>query len=400
MFFDSFLEPMEARDFFAHHWERKPLHVVRGHPERYSKLFSLADADRVLSNSCGAWSTAIRVVDNGRAMPLRVRRSGGNRAPGGLEAAYQAYREGATLILSSLQDRWPAVRALHDELADALGGSVNVNAYLTPPHSTGFSAHYDTHDVFVLQTAGSKKWRIQQPPIVLPLKTQAFTKENVSASSDQASDPLLEVVLAQGDLLYIPRGVLHAAEAGDAASLHLTVGVFPPLLGPTLVSAIRTAVEQNPALRVALPVGFGRDDQVRASTAEALAKLSRDAIGHIDWEKVLDDAAATARLDRKPDLDGHLLDLDSLAELRPDTLVRKRDGCDWLVRRVGGRLRVSFYGKHLLMPLHVEDEMRFIKDAGPFAAADIPGPLDEASKLVLVRRLILEGALAHVRPLG
>jgi ribosomal protein L16 Arg81 hydroxylase len=400
MFFDSFLEPMKARDFFAHHWERKPLHVVRGQPARYAALFSLTDADRVLSNSCGAWSTAIRVVDDGRAVPLRVRRSGGNRAPGGLEAAYQAYRKGATLILSSLQDRWPAVRALHDELAAALGGPVNVNAYLTPPNSAGFSMHYDTHDVFVLQTAGSKKWRIRHPPVVLPLKTQAFTKEKVIASPDQASDPHPEVVLAQGDLLYIPRGFLHAAQSGDSASLHLTVGVFPPLLGPTLVSAVQAAVEQNPALRAALPVGFGRDDQVRAWTAEALAKLSRAAIDHIDWEKVLDDAAATARLHRKPDLDGHLLDLDSLAELRPDTLVHKRDGCDWLVRRAGGRLRVSFYGKHLLMPLHVEDEMRFIENAGTFAAADIPGPLDESSKLVLVRRLMLEGALARACPLG
>jgi hypothetical protein len=39
--------------------------------------------------------------------------------------------------------------------------------------------------------------------------------------------------------------------------------------------------------------------------------------------------------------------------------------------------------------------LRFIDGTGVFTPKDIPGPLDEPSKLVLVRRLLLEGALTH-----
>ena len=395
MFFDLFLEPFATRSFFSDYWERKPLHVVRGDPARYATLFSLADADRLLSESCGRWSTAIRVVENGSAAPLSARRAGDNQGPGGLEAAYQAYRNGATLIFSSLQERWPPVRALHDELAVAFRGPVNVNAYLTPPRATGFPMHYDTHDVFVLQAAGSKKWRIRRPPVPLPLKTQAFNKEKAAEWLAKAGEALPDVDLAEGDLLYVPRGFLHKAESGDSASLHLTVGVFPPLLGPLLVSAVQAVVDQDPTLRAGLPVGFGHDEEIRTSAVEALAKLSRDAIDHIDWRKVVDDAAATDALYRRPGLERHLLDLDALAELRSDTLVCKRDGCDWIVRQADDRLQVSFHGKHLFMPLHVEDEIRFIDNAGVFEARDIPGRLDEPSKLVLVRRLMIEGALTR-----
>ena len=35
---------------------------------------------------------------------------------------------------------------------------MQINAYITPPENQGFAAHYDTHDVFVLQVSGSKRW--------------------------------------------------------------------------------------------------------------------------------------------------------------------------------------------------------------------------------------------------
>jgi NAD(P)-dependent dehydrogenase (short-subunit alcohol dehydrogenase family) len=48
-------------------------------------------------------------------------------------------------------------------LAADLGHPTQVNAYITPPSSRGFSPHYDVHDVFVLQVAGEKHWRIHEP---------------------------------------------------------------------------------------------------------------------------------------------------------------------------------------------------------------------------------------------
>ena len=119
---DSFLWPVASSDFFARSWERAPLHVVRD-ASRHAGLFCQADADSVLSDSGGAWAGAIRAVENGAGGPLTSRP--------GPEPGHQAYRAGATLIFSALQDRWPAVRALQ-----AIGLEVTVIRDVTPvPHN-------------------------------------------------------------------------------------------------------------------------------------------------------------------------------------------------------------------------------------------------------------------------
>ena len=394
-FLDAFLQPVGRDRFISEYWERQPLHVRRQNTDHYAALFALADADSLLSNSGGSWSAAIRVVQGGVATPLIARRpAGGNKSAGGLEAAYQAYRDGATLVFSSLQERWPSVRALHFELSAALTAPVNVNAYLTPPKASGFPIHYDTHDVFVLQTSGTKRWRLYPPPVLLPLKTQAFQKKMVPASRGPGA-PIMDVDLHPGDLLYVPRGFLHAAEARESASLHLTVGVFPTTWNSVLTSALQSVIHRHPEFRAGLPLGFGQDDHLRASVIDSLPRLCREALERVEWDSIVDDAATAPGLFRRPGLEGHLLDLDALPDLRADTLARKRENCDWFMSRSGDRLQLSFHGKDLSVPIHTERALRFIETVGVFAVQDIPGPLDEGSKLVLVRRLLLEGALTH-----
>jgi ribosomal protein L16 Arg81 hydroxylase len=380
-FLDAFLAPFPVTDFLAEHWERTPLHVRRD-PSTYDGLFGLADADAVLANAGGAWAGSIRVVQDGAASPLA-------RRHGGLEGAYRAYRDGATLVFSALQERVPAVRALYAALAQALHGGVNVNAYLTPRSSTGFATHYDSHDVFVLQTAGEKRWVIHRPPLPLPLRSQEFTKALLPQYLGAAGKPVLEVELTAGDLLYVPRGFLHAATSGPRASLHLTVGVFPPLIGPVLISALQAAVERDPALRASLPLDFADDPD---SVATALAKLGHDAVDAVDWRGVVASLSPQAAATRSPSLDGHLLDLQRLPDLRPDTPLRRRPGT-WTIGPHDGRLRVSFHATHLDVPAHVEADIRFISTADVFTAEELPGVLDDEGRLVLVRRLVREGAL-------
>lgn len=46
------------------------------------------------------------------------------------------------------------------------------------------------------------------------------------------------------------------------------------------------------------------------------------------------------------------------------------------------------------MPAFAEPDLRFVAGAaGPFRPADLPGTLDEGSRLVLLKRLVREGAV-------
>src|SRR5208283_1139855 len=91
---------------------------------------------------------------------------------------------------------------------------------LTPGNTAGFSPHYDTHEVFVVQVGGRKRWRIYEPPIVLPHRSQPFVRAGYAPPA-----PLLECELCPGDLLYLPRGYVHSATTSEGYSAHVTIGL-------------------------------------------------------------------------------------------------------------------------------------------------------------------------------
>ena len=106
------------------------------------------------------------------------------------------------------------------------GTCAGCNAYLTPRKSQGFRAHYDDIDAFILQVEGAKRWRLFHPSDeedVLP----RFSSQDFQVEGSRALGAcVLDVVLQPGDMLYMPRGMIHEAVSGDDSdSLHLTLSV-------------------------------------------------------------------------------------------------------------------------------------------------------------------------------
>ena len=86
-------------------------------------------------------------------------------------AAARRYR------ISQLHERLPQLAALCRAVEKTFSGHFQTNIYLSPPNAQGFKTHFDSHDVFVLQVAGSKVWTIYDTLIELPLHGQAFEPE-------------------------------------------------------------------------------------------------------------------------------------------------------------------------------------------------------------------------------
>jgi hypothetical protein len=103
------------------------------------------------------------------------------------DRVFAEYHAGATIILEALQRKWKPLTFFCRGLERFFHQGVQANAYLTPKNCQGFAAHYDTHDVFVLQIAGSKRWRIYRPVIELPLASQSSPEER--ELREQIGDP-------------------------------------------------------------------------------------------------------------------------------------------------------------------------------------------------------------------
>lgn len=168
------------------------------------------------------------------------------------------YDEGCSVRMLNPQTFHPPLHRLTYALQEYFGCMVGANTYLTPPGTQGFSPHYDDIEAFILQTEGSKRWRLYENPEGERLPR--FSSRNFSQSD--IGGAIMEVTLTAGDLLYFPRGVVHQANAlPDQHSLHVTVSTYQlnhwgKYLEKVVVGALETACHEDPEFREGLPLRY------------------------------------------------------------------------------------------------------------------------------------------------
>jgi ribosomal protein L16 Arg81 hydroxylase len=391
----ALVSPLPGATFTEEYWERRPLHVSRGDAAYFARLFTMEDADAVLADT-SVDPSSIRMVRDGDEIPVTdLVWGGGNRRHVALEALYTEYRSGATIVLQFLNERWKPLRDLCRSLSAAFSAGVLVNVYITPAGQQGLQRHYDTHDVFVLQVAGSKRWRLYNTPIPLPLESTPFRRDQPPATGE----PTSELVVSAGDTLYVPRGCIHEAESDHTTSIHLTVGMHTVKVASLLRGALEDVIAADPELRRSLPIGYLRDANARAKAREHLLAALDSAWSGLDPDRMLEEADRLALCATQPALDGHLLDLERADTVDLSTIVGRRPGVVSKVdanKDTNDKVTLAFHGKVLTLPAYVEPQIAYVMVSERFSAQDLPGPLDEAGKLTLVRRLVREGLLTCV----
>ena len=103
---------------------------------------------------------------------------------------------------------------------------MGANVYLTPPDSQGFAPHFDDIEAFVIQIEGHKHWKLYKPR-TKDEELPRFSSKNFNEEKDNLGQPILDVILGPGDLLYFPRGTIHQAKAVEGEhSLHITISAY------------------------------------------------------------------------------------------------------------------------------------------------------------------------------
>jgi bifunctional lysine-specific demethylase and histidyl-hydroxylase NO66 len=391
--------PIDPDEFAGRYWGREPL-LARGGPGDFADLFSLAAADELLAER-GLRTPFLRIAKDGKVIDaVRFTGSGG----AGAEIADQVrddkvaalFADGCTLVLQGLHRTWPAIGELAGQLAADLGHPVQVNAYLTPASNRGFSAHYDVHDVFVLQIAGSKRWIVHRPVFPDPLRNQPWNDRAAAVAAEAEREPLLDIVLNPGDRLYLPRGYLHSAEALGGVTAHLTVGM-QPLTRYALVEALAGLAAQVPELRSSLPLGIDVADpaQVAPHLADTVRAL-RDYLASVDPEQVADRLRAQAWPKSRPGPVPPLTQAAAIAALDQDTALVVRPRLRYTMRTVDDGVLLALPDKQIRFPVSTEPALKAALSGHTVQVADLPG-LDADDRLVLARRLLREAVCVPAR---
>ncbi len=307
------------------------------------------------------------------------------------DALYAEYSNGATITVNAVHRYWRPLSIFCLELERLLSVPVHANVYLTPKGSQGFGAHYDAHDVFILQVAGRKHWRLYGSPLVLPDERQRFNSAIVGIGRVKE-----RCTLGAGDLLYIPRGFIHDATSAREASLHITVGIKGTTWGDLLIEAVNILVRNDAALRTSLPAGFAGRDSAPVSVRRRFPQLRSKVASALPLAAALDEIADRFVHQRLPLLEGQLLDSKRCGRLRLDSIVARRPEVLIRLWRQRNKVCLLFYRKKILFPGFVGPALRFAAGAESFRPREIPGRLTDESKLVLCRCLVNEGFLRIV----
>jgi Cupin superfamily protein len=286
------------------------------------------------------------------------------------------WERGATIVLQGLHLTKPSVAEFCRSLEQTLGHPAQANAYYTPRHAQGLPVHHDTHDVFVLQVSGEKRWLVYEPAWELPLKHQKYSEE-----MGEPGPAVEDRVLRPGDMLYLPRGWLHEALTSETDSLHLTVGVNIVTWQDAFKAALEELGGELP-FRRSWQSGNGADDLVEALRA----RLGADEVERRARESLV--------RSRRPIRAGQMAQLRALDALEPGSRLERRPSVlAELVEQDTG-IALVFEGKDVIFPAHVAEELEaIVRSDEPFTAAALPGSLDDDGRLVLVRRLVREGFL-------
>lgn len=251
-------------EFASEAWQRR-VAVFKGVPTASSSFLRASSLGAILDATGSAFVDAGE-DDGGEAAPMgerdakivkRVVRDGeywtGEHPPpdgGPVNSKFvaAAMGRGYSLILNRLNFRYPPAGRLAIAVADALFGAVvNLNVYYTPPGAQAFEAHYDWMESFVLQVSGKKLWRVYGAPIVAPRPDQKQRPPKEAVDRENPASGVREILLEEGDAMYLPAGVAHEAVADrEAPSMHVTVGVELGLVHSWhgLLSAVAAAQEE------------------------------------------------------------------------------------------------------------------------------------------------------------
>lgn len=390
----ALLAPMGADRFFARHFARRRLVLQDRDSQVYAGLPSIDEFERLLASLTSAqagWFSVVKV----KARPPDDAMV---TADGVLDLSQvvDAYRAGHSLLLNQVQHRHRATAVLCRGLEEALvergvmlGRHIGANAYLSPPRSQGFSIHYDPHDVFILQLAGHKVWRLYRQHVRFP------TAPPPTPFSPAEAGPLeRELTVGPGDLLYLPRGVLHEARTTDEASLHLTLSIEVM----TWRDLFRDLATADPRLGEGLPIGFARNGRLSVADRRHILARARALASSRALPATVEALEGRLLADLVPLPSGGLARVTDAAAIDAETPLRLVDGALAHVRVRGDAAHLRLVGATFRGERAMAAAFRVLARGEPFCAAALPIDVSAAEKLAFVRELYAGGHLIRVAP--
>ena len=382
------LQPLSVETFHDDIWAATHHHIKRGCPDYFDGLLPGPSTIDELLESFRREPSAVRLVKG------RDKKGSDNYqlVDGTLDlvSIRNDFADGYTIVLDAVEQYVRAVGTLARSIEVELNFPVQVNTYITPPGQTGLAPHYDDHDVLILQIQGSKIWHLyvgaDRPP-------REIQRENENAVAVDGLPAPTDVYLEAGDVLYVPRGRVHAAETTSEQSIHLTVGIHAPTVLMLAIGVLYSQSFRDDRLNGRLPPRHLDDADLDAT----VRSMVREAVGTVDDPGAMAGglglfADALVRRGQCPPV-GKISNANAIDG---QTRVVKYQPLYSQVKAVDDGVALQFASLSISAGSDHEPALRLISSSTePFRVGDLPG-LSAAQQTDLVRTLIVSGFLVRL----
>jgi hypothetical protein len=376
------MAPVGREEFLARVYEQQALHNIRGEPERYTELLTLAMIDDFIA-SADLRDGMIELTNRRNPVAREDYIFEDGRVSG--TAVAREYGRGATIILPHLHDSLAQLGEFSRSLEEIFSCHIQTNIYLTPSGNQGFPPHYDNHDVFIMQISGAKAWRLYDTPVQTPFRGERFRLDE-----HKPSEVRQEFTLRAGDCVYIPRGMMHDAEnVGDEPSLHITVGMITKTWADLLLEAVSELALAEPDFRRSLPPGFATRESDRERAREHFDHLIDIIADKASMDSAFDLMADNFIRGRRPNLAGVIM---APPVPQENDRFRRRRFVPWNAAEDEGALVIVGPGGDMRFTQEDGDALEVALSGEAFAASD----LECADSAELIRRLWSHGYLEKV----
>ena len=294
---------LSVREFLSRHWQKRPL-LVRGALRDWQLPVTLQDLIALAREA----DVASRLI----TLPGPGRDWGVQRGPFSDGELDRLPETGWTLLVQEIDRRVEGFAELLDRFRFIPNWRIDDVMVSYAPDGGGVGPHIDRYDVFLVQAAGRRRWRITNRPLeeerLLPIELPVL----------ETFEPDREWVLEAGDMLYLPPRFAHEGVA-VGNSITCSVGFRAPdprelcagflrQLPPAAFDAIRYS---DPDLEPAERVGE-IPPAARRRLRESAQRLFADAAGFDRW---LGCFVTTPRRNDRPGRRARVCGMDELSDL-------------------------------------------------------------------------------------
>ncbi|WP_020209233.1 cupin domain-containing protein [Gilvimarinus chinensis] len=255
------LGPLTVAEFLRSYWQQRAVYLPQVLPDFTSPLTAEELAGLALEEDIES-----RLITHTAAAPWQL-----ENGPFDEERFHSLPESDWTLLVQAVDQLVPEVHALLQQFRFLPSWRLDDVMVSYAPTGGSVGPHFDYYDVFLLQGAGTREWKIGQA-----CDSFSDTLDGTPLKILKNFEPQQTFICKPGDILYIPPGVAHWGTAQDNECITYSIGFRAPSVADILCDfsqEVASTLTNDQRYRDSQSENFFKPGEISTATVQHLRDI-------------------------------------------------------------------------------------------------------------------------------